>query len=52
VDIFKEDMEELGGSGSIETGKFSTSNLNRDVKTFHPSSDDGSGAKQEKDNQI
>lgn len=39
VDIFKEDMEELGITGTFETGKFSTSSINRDIKTFLPTSD-------------
>jgi len=39
VDIFKEDMEELGINGSFESGKFSTSSINRDIKTFLPTSD-------------
>jgi len=48
VDIFKEDMDELGVMGQIESGKFSTSTLTRDVKTFHPTSDSETGSKDEK----
>jgi len=43
-------MEELGIAGVIETGKFSTSDLNRDVKTFH--SDTDTNNKIDKDNQV
>jgi len=32
-------MEELGITGTFETGKFSTSSINRDIKTFLPTSD-------------
>lgn len=52
MDIFKEDMDELGVTGPMETGKFSTSTLTRDVKTFHPSSDAEAGNKDEKNNQM
>lgn len=52
VDIFKEDMDELGVAGIVETGKFSTSDLNRDVKTFHPTSDTDTNIKLDKDNQM
>jgi len=52
VDIFKEDMDELGIAGTVETGKFSTSDLNRDVKTFHPTSDTDTNIKMDKDNQM
>jgi len=44
-------MDELGVTGPMETGKFSTSTLTRDVKTFHPSSDAEAGNKDEKNNQ-
>jgi hypothetical protein len=52
VDIFKEDMDELGAAGVRESGKFSTSDLNRDVKTFHATSDTDSNNKIDKENQV
>jgi len=51
VDIFKEDMEDLGYGGAAETSRFSINDLNKDVKTFHPTSDSDSNAKVDKQNQ-
>jgi len=51
VNIFKEDMEDLGVGGAADTGRLSISDLNKDVKTFHPTSDGDSHVKLDKDNQ-
>lgn len=50
VDIFKEDMEDLGVGSASDTGRLSITDLNKDVKTFHPTSDSDSNVKVDKDN--
>jgi len=52
VDIFKEDMEDLGVGSASDTGRLSISDLNKDVKTFHPTADSDSHSKTDKDNQA
>jgi len=44
-------MEDLGVGSAADTGRLSISDLNKDVKTFHPTADSDSN-KTDKDNQA
>mmetsp|Transcript_33618 Transcript_33618/g.28414 ORF Transcript_33618/g.28414 Transcript_33618/m.28414 type:complete len:83 (-) Transcript_33618:716-964(-) len=45
-------MADLGVAGASDTGKVSISDLNKDVKTFHPTADSDSNSKVDTNQQF